>query len=161
MILVGAASCGSSNAEYVAKLRAALDRATLTLSNSIGVAEAEAAPGLGIKAKLLVDVDPVFSVGALAGGSLKDVRVDILTGRVLSVQDSRGAVTPCPGSISLDEAIAIAEAAANGQAVSVQPDDDNRCHREVKVLSGNTLWEVELAADGRVLEVEEDDADSD
>ena len=42
----------------------------------------------------------------------------------------------------------------NGTAVSVQPDDDDHCLREVQVLAGDVLWEVKLARDGAVLETE-------
>jgi len=49
----------------------------------------------------------------------------------------------------------------NGTAVSVQPDDDDHCLREVQVLAGDVLWEVKLARDGAVLETEKSDADGD
>ena len=45
--------------------------------------------------------------------------------------------------------------------ITIQADDDDKCLREVKVLSGDKLWEVKISREGTVLETEEDDSDSD
>jgi uncharacterized membrane protein YkoI len=159
LALAFAAGC-SDNSEHIEKLKAALDKAELSLADSVGVAETETADGVGIKAKLLVDSDPVFSVGALDVEALENVRVDIVSGDVLSVQAESPSADACPGAVSLNEAIAAAESAAGGDAVAIEPDDDGHCMREVKVLGDDDeLWEVKIAADGKVLEVEADDDD--
>jgi hypothetical protein len=49
----------------------------------------------------------------------------------------------------------------HGTSVAVQPDDDDRCLREIQVLVGDVLWEVKEARDGAVLETEKSDADRD
>ena len=158
----GLLNCGSSaDPAYIAKLRAAVDRAELSLVNSIAVAEAQAPNRVGIQAQLLVDVDPVYKVGALTSGAFKDVRVDIMTGAVLSEKDNQDRAVTCPGSVPVAVAIAAAEDAVHGNAVSIQADDDDKCLREVKVLSGDKLWEVKISREGTVLETEEDDSDSD
>lgn len=150
-------SACSSVSEKEAKLRSALDRAELSLSDSVGVAEAEASDGVAIQASLLVDAEPVFAVGALASDALKNVRIDIVTGEVLSTQIGTAGAESCPGSVSLAQAIAVAEAEVDGEAVSIAPDDDGHCNREVKVMSAETLWEVKVGPGGEVVETEEDD----
>lgn len=156
---VSLAGC-SSNSEYVAKLRSALDKANVSLSGSIQVAEGDAQAGDAFKAALQVDGDPVFSVDTLAAGGRNDVRVDIVSGDVLSVSAKGGSGTAaCAGSISLVEALGIAEREVGGEAVAVQPDDDDACNREVQVLEGSMLWEVKVAPSGKVLETEESDED--
>lgn len=150
----------SSNSEYVAKLRSAVDQANVKLSDSVQVAEGDANAGVAFKAALLVNADPVFAVDALASVDHNDVRVDILSGAVLSVNVINSPATaPCPGSISLSEAIAIAEGAVGGEAVAIQPDDDDACNREVQVLDSDTLWEVKVSPSGKVIETEESDED--
>ena len=83
----------------------------------------------------------------------------IVSGSVIASRVVGASADPCPGSIPVADAIGIAEARANGSAVSIGPDDDDPCLREVQVLSGAVLWEVKLARDGAVLEVEKSDAD--
>ena len=114
-----------------------------------------------MKAALLVDATPEYSVGALENGTLHDVRLDIVSGSVIASNVVGASADPCPGSIPLADALAIAESRMNGTAVSVKPDDDDHCLREVQVLAGDVLWEVKLARDGAVLETEKSDADGD
>lgn len=123
--------------------------------------ESSVTGGKAVRAALLVESDPEYSVGALGNGSLHDVRVDIVNGSVLSAHVLGALADPCPGSIPLADAIVIAEARVQGSAVQIQPDDDDHCLREVQVLAGATLWEVKLSRDGRVLEVEKADGDGD
>lgn len=153
--LLGVA-CSSDRKE---RLRAALDQAQLPLSASVGIAEQSEPQAVGVKAELLVDRDPVYAVGAIATGKLRDVRVDIVEGRVLATLEKGSSDVPCPGSIGLADAIAIAEKAVGGSAVSIAPDDDDACHREVQVLSGDTLFEVKVGRDGTVIEIEFSDDD--
>lgn len=139
-----AAACSSSTQPRVDDLRAALDQSKISLGEAVGVAEASHQDALGIKAALLVESDPVFSVGTLESRALHDVRI-ATNGTIMSTTEVQAADDPCPGSISLAEAIRIAEAHVKGSAVQVQPDDDDHCLREVLVLAGDTLWEVKLS----------------
>lgn len=154
---VAAVACGPS--EHVKKLRSALDRSNVSLSGSVAVAETSLDNGVAVYAKLLVDQDAVFNVNALANAALVDVRVDIVSSKVLSTAPSTQAPPNCPGSIPLAQAISIAESEVGGRAVLIGADDDNACDREVQVLVDNTLMEVKEAPDGNVLEVEESDDD--
>ena len=150
------AACSSGRKE---KLQEALGRAQLPLSASVDIAEQNVQRSTAVKAALLVDADPVYAVGALATGNLHDVRVDITDGRVLGNVDMGASSVPCPGAVGLVEAITIAESSMSGSAVSIQPDDDNECDREVQVLSAGRLWEVKVGPDGTVIEVELSDDD--
>lgn len=68
----------------------------------------------------------------------------------------------CPGSVSLAQAIAIAEGqVAGGTAIAAIPDDDVACAREIQVRAASLLWEVKVAGDGSVLELEESDETED
>jgi uncharacterized membrane protein YkoI len=159
--------CSSSvDPETINKYRAALDESKVSLAQSVALARssvagdsASKAEAIGVSAALIVTSDPIYSVGALGGRELHEVRVDIVSGAVVSKSMVSEADDPCPGSIPLDEAIAIAEARVGGEAIKIQPDDDDQCLREVLVLSGEKIWEVKLSREGRVLEVEEADDD--
>lgn len=153
------AACSDPTGPRIDKLQEALARSKVSLSESVVAGESSVTGGKAVRAALLVEGDPEYSVGALGNGTLHDVRVDIVNGSVLSTRVLGASADPCPGSISLADAIAIAEARVNGSAVQIQPDDDDHCLREVQVLSGATLWEVKLSRDGRVLEVEKADGD--
>ena len=157
IVAVALATGCSDNSEHIEKLKAALGKAELSLADSVGVAESETAGGVGIKAKLLVESDAVFSVGALDTEALQNLRVDIVSGEVLSKQADSVSADACPGAVSLSDAIAAAEAEVGGEAVAIEPDDDGHCMREVKVLADDTLWEVKIGSAGNVIEVEEDD----
>ena len=143
----------------VTQLQDALTQAKVSLRQSVDVGEASVTGGKAVKAALLVDAAPEYSVGALRSGTLHDVRLDIVSGSVIASSVVGASADPCPGSIPLADAIAIAEARMKGASVSVQPDDDDHCLREVQVLAGDVLWEVKLARDGAVLETEKSDAD--
>lgn len=157
-----AAGCSSTSetSERAKELRAALDKAELSLADAVGVAEADSSDGIGVKAELLVGDAPVFAVNALATDVLRKVRVDAVSGAVLSAEVGGPASNPCAGSISLAEAISVAEAAVSGEAVAIEPDDDGQCNREVKVLAELTLWEVKVGPDGAVVEKEVDDEEA-
>ncbi|MBW2528439.1 MAG: hypothetical protein JRI23_29965 [Deltaproteobacteria bacterium] len=152
-------SACSSNDEYIEKLRAAMAQSDVTLSEVVEVAEAETWVGASTKAALLVDGAPVFFVRAQDTTETL-LKYDIgLDGSILSVRDLGAGAGPCPGTISLLEALGIAEAEAGGVAVASVPDDDVACAFEVQVLTPDTLWEVKVGPDGRVLESEESDED--
>ncbi len=136
------------------ELRAALDRATINLRDSVGVALTSSESTVALRARLLMSDNPVFSVGALDQENLMDVRIELATGQVLSTSPIGTASNPCPGSITLAEALAIAEQEAAGDAIAVVPDDDVECAREIQVLQDITLYEVKVAGDGGVLEKE-------
>jgi len=152
-ILLGACSNGRE-----AKLRAALAQPHIRLADSAAIAEKSVTGSAAVEAWLLVDAEPVFAVDAVAEGQAYDVRLGFADGAILSNQANGERRGPCSG-IGLDEAIAIAEAAKGGEAVAVQPDDDDACNREVQVLAGDTLWEVKVGPDGTVLETEVSDDD--
>ena len=76
-----ASACSSSPTDHEKKLRAALDKAQLSLGDSVGVAEKET-QSVAFNARLLVDADPVFNVG---GRGFQSVHVDIVTGKVLAL----------------------------------------------------------------------------
>jgi hypothetical protein len=149
------ASCASEPPESVKKYRAALDRANVSLSDSIGVAVQQTPESVAVRARLRIDADPVFSVGALQGGAMHDVRVD-LDGNFVSTE-SLGASSrkDCSFAVSVAEAVAAAEAEIGGEAVAVETDDDEECVREVMVLDGDTLWEAEVDGEGNVVETED------
>jgi uncharacterized membrane protein YkoI len=160
-ILLAACSGADGMGPRVTKLQDALSQAKVSLGRSVQAGEASVTDGKAVKAALLVDAAPEYSVGALGSGTLHDVRLDIVSGAVTASNVVGASADPCPGSIPLADALAIAEARMNGTAVSVQPDDDDHCLREVQVLAGDVLWEVKLARDGAVLETEKSDADGD
>jgi hypothetical protein len=152
-------SCSDPMGPKIDKLRDALARAEVTLSQSVATGEASVTGGKAIRARLLVRSAPEYSVGALGSGILHDIRLDIVSGAVIISRALGAADDPCPGSIPLAQAIVIAEAHMGGSAVSVQPDDDDRCLREIQVLNAENLWEVKLSREGRLLEVEVSDDD--
>ena len=158
-IILGILSTACSNGRE-AKLREALSQPHIRLADSVPIAEQSVTGSAAVEAWLLVDDEPVFAVDAVAAGQAHDVRLGFADGTILSDTARGERRAPCPG-ISLQEAIAIAEAERSGEAVAVQPDDDNACNREVQVLAGNTLWEVKVGPDGTVLETEVSDDDDD
>lgn len=154
-VIASASAC--SNDEYVRSLQAAQAAAALSLAESVAVAEAETGGGAGIRAALLVGAAPLYSIDAAASAQVVGVRIDVADGEVLEVREKGGYVDDCPNSISLVDALEIAEVEAGGDAVAAVPDDDVACALEIQVLSGDTLWEVKVAGDGEVLEREESD----
>lgn len=154
MIAAVALVAGCSSGSKRPELRRALDEAKLSLVDSIGVALTEAEGSKALKGALVNNTGELaFSVGRLNAEAYEDVRVDGITGRVLS--RAQGLATdPCPSAIPLAEALAIAEREADGESVAAVPDDDVACAREIQVLSGDVLYEVKVAGDGAVLEQE-------
>ena len=152
-------ACSDGTGPRIERLRTALAQANVSLRESVAAGESNVTGGTAVRAELLVVADPEYAVRALGGGTMHDVRVDIVSGAILSARVLGLAADPCPGSIPLSEAIAIAERHAQGRAVLVQPDDDDQCLREVQVLGAGELWEVKLARDGQVLETEVADGD--
>lgn len=65
----------------------------------------------------------------------------------------------CAGAVDPATASAIAEQRVGGTAIANIADDDAPCNREVQVRARDTLWEVKVAPDGRILEVELSDED--
>lgn len=134
-------------------LRVALDASDVSLRESVGIAEASVAGGRAVRATLLTR-SSTLSVGALADDGFHEIRVDF-SGEVLATSSANAPSDACDGSVSLEQAILAAEAVVNGEAVSIAPDDDDACDREVKVLDGDdVLWEVKIGPDGSVVETE-------
>lgn len=160
LVLAALAGCSEPGAEQDnTKIRQALDEAAVTLNDSVSIAESSLEGGVALKATILTK-SKVLSVGALAGNAFNDVRISP-SGEVVSTQAVQDSETACEGSVSLSETITAAENAVAGEAVTVIPDDDDPCDREVKVLDGDdVLWEVKIAPDGSVKETEvADDAE--
>ena len=130
-VMLGA--CSDATGPRVERLRTALAQANVSLQQSVATSESSVTGGRAVRAELLVNVDPQYAVGALGSGTMHDVRVDIVSGVILSARTLGAADDPCPGSIPLSEAIAIAERHVTGRAVLVQPDDDDQCLREIQV----------------------------
>lgn len=152
-----ATACNSNgNEEYVARLREAQAQSQVSLRDTIAIAKADTQSASGVSARLHVEAEPVFAVGAIEAATLFKIRID-LNGTILSTQSIDASNGLCPGSVSLEEALAIAEVEAGGEAVAVEPDDDVACALEVQVLTPNTLWEVKVGQGGNILESEESD----
>ena len=133
------------------ELERVLDEAALSLAESIDVALVETQADSAHRAALVLGGGPLYSVVSLYDTFLQEVRIDTVTSELISVTAAGTGTAPCPGAISLREAVAIAAAALEGDAVSAEPEDDDPCHFEVKVMS-DRLYEVILGSDGAVLE---------
>ena len=151
-------SACTNNDAYVAKLRAAVAEADVTLVETVALAETEAETGAAVRAALLVDSDPIYSVRAVDVAAMHRYHFD-LRGNVLEKSAVGTGSGLCNGSISLVEALTVAEKEAGGVAVAIVPDDDVSCAFEVQVLTPDTLWEVKVSKQGEVLESEESDED--
>jgi len=140
-------------------LRAAVDRANITLRQAVPFALASTQGGAALSGSLVLTQDAAFDVGARDSRGMNEVRVSAQNGSVIrSGPVAEPSVPACPGgAISLDQALAVAEASAGGEAIAVVPDDDVACAREIQVLSGVALWEVKIGGDGAVLEQERSD----
>jgi uncharacterized membrane protein YkoI len=168
-------------------LQRQLASAQITLEQAIDIAVAAHPGSVALEADLEGDDDTVlFEVELLLGAEVLEVEIDALTGEIVAVEvedaddeadgeeeddeeeeddddDEVGGdaeeddddLLDCSGSISAEEATAIAEAATSATAVEVEIEDD--CEIEVTLEGANGFVEVELAADGTVLEIEEDE----
>ena len=76
-------------------------------------------------------------------------------------QSTTPSIAHCPNAIDPATASAIAEQRVGGTALANIADDDDPCNREVQVQAKDTVWEVKVAPNGRVLEVEVSDEDHD
>lgn len=146
------AACDGGSAGPQTELRAAVDRAQVSLAGSVQHAQDSIQFSAGINARIHKDVDQ-YEVGAVATSIKHELWVDF-TGAVVSRKAAGAAGAGCQTQISLNEALAIAESAAGGDAVQVVPDDDDPCMREIQVLVDATLWEVKVGPDGAVVEQE-------
>jgi hypothetical protein len=153
--LVLASGC-SSNDEYISKLHTAVDSTNLSLADAVQLAEADMASGDAVNAAVLVDGDPMFSVRAETAQEAIRYHID-LQGTVVSANSVPAKGGPCADSISLVEALGVAEAEASGEAVAVVPDDDVACAFEIQVLQPSNLWEVKVSKSGEVLASEDSD----
>lgn len=138
------------------ELRRLLDESPVTLRDSVTTA-LDAHTSASADRATLVAADPVFSIRLVAGGSRSTVLVSPATGAIVSTEASGAGTFDCPDAIPLVEALAIAEAEADGEAIQSVPDDDVACAFEIQVLHGEDLIEVKVAPDGAVLETEPSD----
>ena len=129
----------------------------------VSVAEGSMPSGRAITAKLRIDGDtPIYAYGTLGTGTMHDVRIETIAGSIVSSLETGRGSDSCPDSISLTEAIGIAEAAVvGGTVIAAIPDDDVACAREIQVLDPSRLMEVKVGGDGAVLELEESDETED
>jgi len=150
-------ACSNGPTPGATAWQAALDRAQISLRDSVQVAEGDGASAK--KATLRTDGGGVFSVTALANQAFDDVRVDAVSGTIVSKEPIAFTADDCAGGISLADAISAAEKQVGGEAVQAAPDDDGHCNTEVIVLSGDTLWEVKIGPKGELVE-DPEEADS-
>lgn len=157
------AACAPVTAERAAEIRAVLERSSLSLEDAAGTSYAE---GVGVSAVFLdrgLDDGAGaagFSVAALASADALtgiEVGIDAASGDIIARHEVDGLTPPCPNEVPLAAAIASAEEAVAGEAITIQPDDDGNCNRQLQVLLPDALWSVKLDPDGVVLEEEEDD----
>jgi len=153
------AACGDQQPADRPDLRAAVDQAQLTLRQAVPFALASTQGASPNHGWLVAGTELAFDVGARGSTGMSEVRVSAQNGSLIrSGPVAEPNVPPCPGgAIPLDQALAIAETEANGEAIAVVPDDDVACAREIQVLSGVALWEVKVGGDGAVLEEERSD----
>ena len=152
------AACSTGPTPGAAAWQDALDRAKLSLRDSVLAAEADG--GTARRATLRTDGGAIYSVTARLGEGFDDVRVDAMSGTIVSRKPISYSADECSDAISLADVIAAAEREVSGEAVSAGPDDDGHCNTEVIVLSGDTLWEVKIGPAGDLVEPPEE-ADSD
>lgn len=152
-----AAACASENKDdhQRPEIRAALDESQYTFRDALPLAVAASSAGEPFEGALVLGDDPVFAVGIDESTSLKEIRINGVSGAVEGNTPVGGAL-PCtdPGQIPLDQALDIAEAEAGGEAIASVPDDDVACAFEIQVMVDVTLWEVKVGPDGAVLEHE-------
>lgn len=147
-VFVGCAADGG----YHSDLRATVDRADHSLAEMVLLAEASVQHSAGVNARIDKTADQ-FAIGAIANEERHDLRLDF-HGAVITTQLAGPAGGGCQTQITLAEALEIAEAEADGDAVAVVPDDDDPCMREIQVLVGTTLWEVKVGPSGAIVETE-------
>lgn len=145
-------------------LQAQVASAALTLDDATDIALA-ANPGSQVQEADLEGRDATLRYEVelrLADGSVLEVHVDANSGDIIAsfAEDDDGdddddVAVDCTGAISAVEAQAIAEAEAGGSAVEVEIDDG--CEFEVTVDTGAGFVEVDVAPDGTVQKVENDD----
>ncbi|MEO8699347.1 MAG: PepSY domain-containing protein [Kofleriaceae bacterium] len=161
-ILVAATACIGTETRDVGRLRDAIDHSRVTIHDMVAVAEASMADGRAVSAELVLDGTAVYSYGTVGANTLMDVRVDTVEGNIVSTARVGSSSDSCTGSISLAEAIALAETEVpGGTVIAAIPDDDVHCAREIQVLDPTLLWEVKVAGDGQILELEESDETED
>ena len=151
------AACSNGPTAGAAAWQDALDRAQISLRDSVQVAEGDGATAK--KAALRIDSGGVFSVAAGLDQAFNDVRVDAVSGTIVSKQPIAYSADECADAISLADAISAAEKQVGGEAVQAGPDDDGHCNTEVIVLSGDKLWEVKIGPKGDLVE-DPEEADS-
>lgn len=166
-------TAGTAELDAQQLLQAQVASAALTLDDATDIALA-ANPGSQV---LEADLDgdgasPRYEVELrLADGQVVEVRVDAVTGEILATvpedadddnddddDDGDGdddVAIDCTGAIGAVEAQAVAEAEAGGTAVEVEVDDG--CQFEVTVETATGFVEVDVAQDGTVQKVENDD----
>ncbi len=162
LLALAAIGCGTSNRD-ISTLREAIDNSVVSMSDMATVAEGSMPEGRAITAELRVRGGIGIYEYTLTGqSSLHDIQIDTVDGVIVSSAVVGSGQDTCPDSISLVDAIGIAEGQVDGGTViAAIPDDDVACAREIQVLAPDLLWEVKVDGDGTVLELEESDETTD
>ncbi len=161
---LGACDTGNDSAQVLRdKLVQGLDQATVPLAAAIATAEAEGA-GVAIEAELEVEYGAlVYSIDVIGNGTETSIDIDPQSGAVVRSEaegstdaDDLQAATFATGA-DWAGLIATAEAHVGGDAFEIEVDGEDGGIFEVKVLVGNSTWEVYLSASGAVVKSERDD----
>jgi hypothetical protein len=161
LVIVSVASCGGEGRDLTA-YREAVATSRVGIAGMADVAEASMSGGRTVTAELRLGTVPTYSFGTIGDSTLHDIRIDTVDGRIVSSIAAGASTDGCPGSISIAQAITIAEGrVAGGSVIAAIPDDDVACAREIQVLAPDLLWEVKVGGAGEVLEVEESDETED
>lgn len=97
----------------------------------------------------------LYEADVYKDGVWKEIVIDPESGRIIGRDDTSGAFGPAPaGSITIAEAISIAQERQSGAAVDASLEADG--YYEVLFIDGGTRFEVDVSLSGRVLEVDRD-----
>lgn len=161
LLVVLLAACGRESRDLPA-LRAAVAEAKVPIATGAATAETSMPSARVVTAELKIDGTAQYAFDTVSITALHDIRIDTIQGQILSSKPAGTGSAACPDSISIAQAIMIAEAqVVGGSVIAAIPDDDVACAREIQVLTAETLWEVKVGGDGTVLEHELSDEGED
>lgn len=169
-------ACGgaaSDESTRIDNLMSGIEASKISLAEAVATAR-EGYPEASVwKGEFEVEEgDAVFEVVVVNGGEGIELQIDPQSGEIIETEAEDDKVpAACALDITLDEAIAIAEAEVGGDAVefdslagadNAEDGEPARCEIDVTILKDGAFIEVELAADGAIVEVSDaDDEDED
>lgn len=162
-----ATACGGNGGSRYGKIQEALEVAQIMPDEALAAAANEVPDARLIGFELEVEGgSPTYVVEVVSGDQIIEVVIDPMTAEVITSgpdDEEDGESEPIPpvcDGIALLEAVAIAEAEANGHIVEIEQED---CNWEGEVTTPTKLVEVLIAPDGAVLEIgkEKDDGKDD